>query len=50
MKPIKPKQSMWAVRAALTGRTGGADLAVVLSLLGKDRVIGRTKAAMALCE
>lgn len=38
MKPLKPKQTMWAIRAALSGRTHGADLGVLISLLGKERV------------
>ena len=38
MKPLKPKQVMWAIRAALTGRVHGADMAVIIFLLGKDRV------------
>ena len=33
---IKPKQTMWALRAAVTGRTHGADLASVLQIIGKD--------------
>jgi len=41
MKPIKPKQTMWAVRAALTGRTHGADIGVVILILGKDTVKNR---------
>lgn len=43
MKPLKPKQTMWAIRAALTGRTHGADMGVIISLLGKDRVMLRIK-------
>lgn len=35
---LKAKEIMWAIRAALTGRTKGADIAVIISLLGKDRV------------
>ena len=45
MKPIKPKQTMWAIRAALSGRTHGADLGVLISLLGKDKVVSRIKKA-----
>jgi len=41
MKPLKPKQTMWAIRAALTGRTHGADMGVIVSLLGKERVMLR---------
>ena len=46
MKPLKPKQTMWAIRAALTGRTHGADMGVIVSLLGKDRVLLRIKNAL----
>lgn len=43
---IKPKETMWAIRAAVTGRTHGADMVAVLVLLGKDRVEARIKAAL----
>lgn len=43
---LKPKQVMWAIRAALTGRTKGADIAVIISLLGKERVNLRIKDAL----
>ena len=43
---IKPKETMWAIRAAVTGRTHGADMVAVLVLLGKDRVVSRIKAAV----
>ena len=46
MKPIKPKLTMWAIRAALTGKTSGADIGSVISILGKDRVINRTQKAI----
>ena len=46
MKPLKPKQTMWAIRAALTGRVHGADMGVIISLLGKDRVVLRTNNAL----
>ncbi|MDD3012718.1 MAG: glutamate--tRNA ligase [Candidatus Gastranaerophilales bacterium] len=42
---LKPKQIMWAIRAALTGRIKGADMAVIISLLGKDRIKLRTNDA-----
>ena len=45
MKPIKPKLTMWAIRAALTGKTSGADLAVVISVLGKKLVKKRAENA-----
>lgn len=38
---IKPKETMWAIRAAVTGRTKGADICAVISILGKDKVIKR---------
>ena len=43
---IKPKETMWAIRAAVTGRTHGADMVATLILLGKDRVVHRIKAAV----
>lgn len=43
---IKPKQTMWAVRAAVTGRTKGADISAVLMLLGKEKVKNRTQKAI----
>lgn len=46
MKPLKSKQTMWAIRAALTGRTHGADMGVIISLLGKERVMLRIKDAI----
>ena len=35
---IKPKMTMWAIRAAVTGRTRGADMCGILEILGKDKV------------
>ena len=43
---IKPKETMWAIRAAVTGRTHGADMVAVLVLLGKDKVVSRIKAVV----
>lgn len=43
---IKPKETMWALRAALTGRTHGADMVAVLQILGKDRVAYRVREAV----
>ena len=43
---IKPKETMWAIRAAVTGRTHGADMVATLLLLGKDRVVHRIKKAV----
>ena len=45
-KGIKPKVTMWAVRAAVTGRTRGADMVGILIVIGKDKTINRTKAAI----
>lgn len=35
---LKPKQIMMPLRAGLTGRTKGADMGAVISVLGKDRI------------
>lgn len=43
---IKPKESMWALRAALTGRIHGADLAVIIEILGKDKVQKRVNSCL----
>jgi len=43
---IKPKVTMWTVRAALTGRTHGADMGVILEILGKDKVKYRIEKAI----
>lgn len=43
---IKPKETMWTVRAVLTGRTRGADMGVILEVLGKDKVKYRTEKAI----
>lgn len=45
-KGIKPKVTMWAIRAAVTGRTRGADMCATLAILGKEKVIERVKAAI----
>ena len=42
---IKPKETMWAIRAAVTGRTHGADMVAILQILGKERSVRRIKAA-----
>ncbi len=44
----KPKETMWAIRAAITGRTRGADMVGILTILGKDKVLRRIKNAMNL--
>ncbi len=46
MTGLKPKQIMWAIRGALSGRTQGADIAIIISLLGKDRVLNRIDKAI----
>lgn len=43
---IKPKETMWAIRAAVTGRVKGADICAVLAILGKDKVISRIEKAI----
>jgi glutamyl-tRNA synthetase len=43
---IKPKNTMWAISAALTGRTKGADICATIALLGKDKVTKRTQKAI----
>ena len=43
---VKPKVTMWTIRAALTGRTHGADMGVVLEVLGKDKVQYRINKAI----
>ncbi len=48
MKPIKTKTVMWTVRAAVTGRTHGADLSKTLYILGKDVVSHRVETALTL--
>lgn len=45
-KGIKPKETMWAIRAAVTGRTKGADICAVISILGKEKVLNRVKNAI----
>lgn len=43
---VKPKMTMWAIRAAVSGRTRGADMVGMLEVLGKERTITRAKAAI----
>lgn len=45
-KGIKPKETMWAIRAAVTGRTKGADICAVISILGKEKVLNRINNAI----
>jgi len=43
---IKPKETMWAIRAAVTGRVKGADICAVLAILGKEKVLKRINFAI----
>ena len=45
---IKPKETMWAIRAASTGRTHGADMTAIMNIIGKDKFVYRVKKALAL--
>lgn len=45
-QPFKMKQIMWPIRAALTGRTFGADLQQSIVLLGRERCLQRIDAAL----
>lgn len=40
---FKPKETMWAIRSALTGRTRGADMVATIQILGKEEIIERLK-------
>ena len=44
-KGIKAKETMWSIRAAVTGRTRGADMGAIVWFLGKDETIARIKEA-----
>ncbi|MEB3287871.1 MAG: glutamate--tRNA ligase [Vampirovibrionales bacterium] len=48
LSPIKTKTIMWTVRAALTGRTSGADLSKTLYILGRDIIQSRVETALIL--
>lgn len=50
LKPIKMKTIMWTIRAAITGRTHGADLSKTLYLLGRDVVTHRVDSALVLTK
>ncbi|MCM1264673.1 MAG: glutamate--tRNA ligase [Candidatus Gastranaerophilales bacterium] len=43
---VKPKLTMWAIRAAVSGRTRGADMVGILEVIGKDKTIARAKKAI----
>ena len=45
-KGVKPKVTMWAIRAAITGRTCGADMVGILEILGKETSLYRAKKAI----
>jgi len=45
-KGIKPKVTMWAIRAAVTGRLCGADMTAILAILGKEKSLNRIKSAI----
>lgn len=45
-KGIKPKVTMWAIRAAVTGRTRGADMVGTFVVLGKDTSLYRANKAI----
>lgn len=40
-KGVKAKVTMWAIRAAVTGRTRGADMVGTLVILGKEKTLHR---------
>ena len=42
-KGYKPKFTMWAIRAAVTGRLCGADMTAILAILGKEHSLNRAK-------
>ncbi len=48
LAPIKTKTIMWTIRAAITGRTHGADLSSTLNILGKAIVSERLETALNL--
>ena len=45
-KGVKPKVTMWAIRAAVTGRICGADMTAILAIIGKDKTFNRVKHAI----
>ena len=45
-KGYKPKFTMWAIRAAVTGRLCGADMVATLAIIGKENSLKRAKAAI----
>jgi nondiscriminating glutamyl-tRNA synthetase len=47
---IKGKDLYWPLRAALSGKTHGPDLGLMLSVLGEKRVKARLESALGLCR
>ena len=45
-KGVKAKVTMWAIRAAVTGRTRGADMVGTLVILGKEKTLHRVNKAI----
>lgn len=45
-QPFKMKDIMWPIRAALSGRTFGADLQTSMLLLGRERCLQRIQSAL----
>lgn len=45
-KGVKAKVTMWAIRAAVTGRTRGADMVGTLVILGKEKSLHRVNKAI----
>ena len=45
-KGVKPKVTMWAVRAAITGRTKGADMVGIIDIIGKETSLYRANKAI----
>ncbi|MBF2052326.1 MAG: glutamate--tRNA ligase [Candidatus Sericytochromatia bacterium] len=45
-QPFKMKEIMWPIRAALTGRTAGADLQQSILLLGREACLARLQQAL----
>lgn len=43
---IKAKETMWAIRAAITGRTRGADICAVIHIIGKEKFLKRIQKAI----
>ncbi|MFN8615198.1 MAG: hypothetical protein U0003_04735 [Vampirovibrionales bacterium] len=46
LAPLKTKAILWPIRAAISGRTHGADLNACLFYLGKERFIHRLQVAL----